>query len=79
MHTLQTDYGDFRVPMSKKDNKKETIQDKTCKHSCSAVQVKITPVSQQRKPTRDTLLLQTPVIIEKRTHAKCTSAHRAIT
>lgn len=37
MHTLQTDYGDFRVPASRKDPTRERQNEKTCKHSCSAV------------------------------------------
>lgn len=52
MHTLQTDYGDFRIPVSKKDTHKERQADKTCKHSCSAVEVKITPISQNKKYSR---------------------------
>lgn len=63
MHTLQTDYGDFKVPINRKESNKDKHLDKACKHNCSAVEVKITPVSQNKKYTRDTLLLQTPIII----------------
>ncbi len=47
MHTLQTDYGDFKVPTSRREGK---AADKPCKHACSAVEVKVTPLPQQRTP-----------------------------
>jgi hypothetical protein len=79
MHTLQTDYGDFRVPVSKKQNEKARQADKTAQHNCSAVEVKITPISQNKRYTREPLFLQTPIIIEKKSHAKSMSAHRTFT
>lgn len=79
MHTLQTDYGDFKIPASKKQLQPERQQTKPCKHNCSAVEVKIssaTAKSPNQKYTRESLVLQTPIIIEKRNHAKSASAHK---
>lgn len=41
MHTLQTDYGDFKVPANKKSTQPENQTVKPCRHNCSAVEVKI--------------------------------------
>ncbi len=37
MHTLQTDYGEFRVPANKKQPQPDRQPPKICKHNCSAV------------------------------------------
>jgi hypothetical protein len=62
MHTLQTDYGDFKVPISRRESRPV---DKQCKHSCSAVEVKVTPIASKRVggATREALYLQTPIMI----------------
>jgi hypothetical protein len=41
MHTLQTDYGDFKVPANKKTAHPQNQSVKPCRHNCSAVEVKI--------------------------------------
>jgi hypothetical protein len=51
MQTLQTDYGDFKIPL-KKNNHPADKPLKTCKHSCSAVSVKMTPLQTANKYTR---------------------------
>lgn len=80
-HTLQTDYGDFNIPAQKKVTQ-DRKNPKTCKHNCSALEVKITPVnakSPKHKPTRDQLYLQNPVIIEKKNQPRSVSTHRNLT
>lgn len=42
MQTLQSDYGDFKIPAKKNNNVAEK-QMKPCKHSCSSVSVKMIP------------------------------------
>lgn len=37
IHTLQTDYGEFKIPASKKQPHPDRQQSKICKHNCSAV------------------------------------------
>ena len=37
MHTLQTDYGDFKVHTAKKQQLPDKQSPKICKHNCSAV------------------------------------------
>lgn len=37
IHTLQTDYGEFKISTSKKDSHSNRQQPKVCKHNCSAV------------------------------------------
>ena len=83
MHTLQTDYGDFKVPVSRREAK--PTDNKVCKHTCSAVEVKVTPVPQRTtKPSsREALYLQTPIIIEKKNrnqlqHARSASTQRTL-
>lgn len=84
MHTLQTDYGDFKVPVSRREAR---AADKPCKHSCSAVEVKLTPLPGKKPATsatsREALFLQTPIIIEKKTrnqlqHARSASTQRTL-
>ena len=41
IHTLQTDYGDFKIQTRKKQKQTERQPAKVCKHNCSAVEVKI--------------------------------------
>lgn len=78
MQTLQTDYGDFKIPFKKNSNPADK-QTKPCKHSCSAVSVKMMPLQTANKYTRETLFLQNPIIIEKRTQAKSLSNHHNLT
>ena len=42
MQTLQSDYGDFKMPL-KKNNNAVDKQMKPCKHICSSVSVKMIP------------------------------------
>lgn len=49
--TLQTDYGEFKVPITKRSQRAEK-DIKQCKHSCTAVEVKLAPVSVHKKTTR---------------------------
>lgn len=34
IHTLQTDYGEFKIPVSKKDSQANRQHQKPCKHNC---------------------------------------------
>jgi hypothetical protein len=55
MHTLQTDYGDFKVITNKKSTQAEYQPVKPCRHNCSAVDVRINSGSgalNNRKNTR---------------------------
>lgn len=37
MHTLQTDYGDFKVAANRKHQQPDRQPAKICKHNCNAV------------------------------------------
>ena len=81
MHTLQTDYGDFNVISNKKTIKPENQTVKPCRHNCSGVEVKINSGSgalTNRNNTKQTLTLQTPIIIESKYHAKSVSSNKYI-
>ena len=51
MQTLQTDYGEIKIPIKKNSNVAEKVM-KPCKHSCSAVSIKMTPLQTANKYTR---------------------------
>jgi hypothetical protein len=79
MHTLQTDYGEFKVPL----RREARAVDKPCKHSCSAVEVKLTPLPNKQTTSRQPLYLQTPIIIDKKSrnqlqHARSASTQRTL-
>jgi len=77
--TLQTDYGDFQVPVSKRIAKADRPVIKPCKHSCSAVEVKLTPMAIEKKTTRECVLLTAPIVLDKRTMNKSGSARHYLT
>ena len=79
--TLQTDYGEFKVHASKKASRAERDV-KPCKHSCTALEVKLAPMAVTKKTTRESLLVQTPIIIERKSqagHVKSASARHYLT
>ena len=82
MHNLESDYGDFRMPTSKKHLPPERQTAKVCKHNCSAVEVRIgafNAKSPQAKYTRESLAVQSPIVIEKRNQAKSMSTQKQLT
>jgi hypothetical protein len=74
MHTLQSDYGMFHSP--KRDHPRDVQEAKVCKHTCSS-DVRVTSPA-VKKSTRESLLLQQPIILEKNNHAKSASSSRTM-